>query len=152
MDENKIKSLIIDKLPHLERKNYVRHIVEYVNYLQKNQGQDELILFCIEELLKPVVYEFLIGKEIYSVEDFISFFQKNKSIVERELLREILSSRTGVDLNRFNRNIQKAWDSLDISFEILRSQEIESFDVFQSWIEKALEDLESSKILLKKKK
>ena len=152
MDEKGIKCLIEKKLPLLDKKIYFLNILEYIDFLQQCKGEQELEQFCIEELLKPIIIEFLLGKEIYSIEDYIGFFQKHKFMVERELQRKILSSRTGIDLSRFNRNKQKAWDALDISFEILRTENFETFSVFQSWLDKAVNDLDSSFILLKEKK
>lgn len=151
MDEKEIKSLIEEKFSLLNRKNYLSNILEYIDFLQQSKGEKELEQYCIEELLKPVIIEFFLGKEIYSIEEYIGFIKKHKFIVERELQREILSSRSGIDLSRFNRNKQKAWDVLDLSFEILRNENFEIISIFQSWLDKAVSDLDSSFILLKEK-
>jgi hypothetical protein len=151
MDQREIKLLIEKRIPLLNGKKYLWKILEFIDFLHLNSEEKELESFCIEELLKPVIIEFIIGREIYSIEEYIGFFKKHKFIVERELHKEILSSRMGIDLNRFNRNKQKAWDTLDISFEILLNVDFEFFSVFESWVEKAKSDFDSSIILLKEK-
>lgn len=110
---------------------------EYISFLKKLDGQEEIINYLEKSLLQNAIIECHFGREIYSSEDLYNFYKYHKEKIFEEVERFFLGSKNPWLLNKFRIIRNKIWDMMDVSLEIIKSHDLESFEIFQSWLQDA---------------
>ena len=150
MNKESIEETIEKRKDFPRKQKSIRILNEYLSFLTDEDKRPDLSSF-IEELLKYAALECYFGNEIYSVDDIGEFLDYHKKIIDKEFRKIVLSSRAGFSPSRFYRLRNKVWDTMDISFDILRTHEFESMDVFQHWLDDSMDYLIGTRRDLKSK-
>jgi len=142
IDGNEINQLIQKRMNIAEKDRSIDILLSYVEYLSDIKENDEILRYLRNELIPIMVFECVFGIKIYNIEDIDKFYKYHKKIVEREIQKVFLSSRSGMRLT--DSDLQKLWDIFDIAFMIIRTHKFESLKVLRSWINDALRDIDGS--------
>lgn len=145
MRKEEIQTIVVAKNTLLKKQHSIRILEEYISFLREIEGQDELITYIEEELVKSEKNECYFGDRIYSIDDVVDFYNHHKVLIEKKLKEIFLRSRDGFVQNIYFFVSKKLSNMFDLILEILRIQRNTPFETVEAWLNESMDDIKGAR-------